>query len=255
MTLRRINHGRGHSYRIDGQKVDGVTTLIKDGLPKPALVNWAARSVAEHVADNLDAVLGMRDMGRDAIVAALKEAPWTSRNQAGARGTEVHVYAERLAAGEEVEVPDHIAGHVEACVAFLDEWKVRPVLTETVVGSRKWRYGGTLDLVADVTNPATGEEQRIIADWKTAASGIWPETAYQLSAYRYAEVYLDDAGEERPMADLGITGGLGIHIRADGYDAVPVRCDEAVFKAFLHIAWVARHAKDNRSLIGEAVQV
>lgn len=255
MTLRRINYGRGHGYKIDGEKVDGVTTLIKDGLPKPALVGWAARSVAEHVADNLDAVLGMRDMGRDAIVAALKEAPWTSRNKAGARGTEVHGYAERLAAGEEVEVPDHIAGHVEACVAFLDDWKVRPVLTETSVGSRKWRYGGTLDLVADVTRPDGGGEERAILDWKTAASGIWPETAYQLAAYRHAEIYLDDDGAEQPMADLGITCGYGVHIRADGYDVIPVRCDEPVFKAFLHIAWVARHAKDNRSLIEEAVQV
>lgn len=256
MTIQRIESGRGHWYKVDGQKVDGVTTLIGDGLPKPALTRWAAKSVAEHVADNLEAVLGMRDMGRDAIVAALKEAPWTKARAGAAKGTEVHKLAEKLIRGEEVEVPDHLAGYVESCVAFLDDWKVQPIIVERPVAHRRWRYAGTCDFVGIVHRPLNKPEylrHTAIVDWKTAASGVWPETAYQLSAYRYADAYLDEDGAEQPMADLNIGAGYAVWLRADGYDVLPVECGERVFKDFLHIAWVARAAKANRELIGEAV--
>jgi hypothetical protein len=251
VSIQRINYGRGgHGYKVDGHKVDGVTTLINEGLPKPALTRWAAKAVAEHVADNLDAVLGMRDMGRDAIVAALKEAPWTSLNRAAVRGTEVHALAEQLVHGTEVEVPEPLSGHVESYVRFLDEWKVKPVIVEAVVASRKWRYAGTTDGVVYVR----GNIDPVIIDIKTSVSGIFPEVAYQLAAYRYAEVYLDGKSE-KPMADLGIGGGYAIWVRGDGYDVVPVDCNDRVFKDFLHIAWTARAARTNKELVGEAVQV
>src|SRR5690606_5155939 len=147
VTLRRYETARGHWYKLDGVKVDGVTTLISQGLPKPALMYWAARCVAEYVADNLDAVNAMAEAGRDALVAALREVPWAQRDAAAVRGTEVHALAERLIHGEEVEVPEHLAGHVESYVRFLDEWKPDPVIVEAPVGSRRWRYAGTVDMV------------------------------------------------------------------------------------------------------------
>jgi hypothetical protein len=135
--LRRINTGWGHRYELDGRKVDGVTTLLKDGLPKPALVGWGIKSVAEYVADNLDSVYGMQPMGRNAIVQALKQAPYSQRDEAANRGTDVHALAEKLIHGEEVEVPDALRGHVDAYVKYLDEWKPEPVIVERPVGHRK----------------------------------------------------------------------------------------------------------------------
>jgi hypothetical protein len=249
MALQRINAGRGHYYKIDGVKADGVTTLLGGGMPKPALPNWAAKSVAEHVADNLDAVLGMKDMGRDAIVNALKGIPWSKAREAAAKGTEVHAIAAELIHGRMVEVPDYIAGHVEGYVKFLDKYKVEPILVESVIGHRKWRYCGSLDMVARINGTVA------IADIKTSGSGIYAETSYQLAAYRYAETYLDDSGAELKMADLGIERGFAIWCRADGTDLIPVRCDERRFKDFLHVMWVARCAwadKDN-SPIGDII--
>jgi hypothetical protein len=250
MTIQRINGSRGHWYKIDGKKADGVTTLIGKGMPKPALPYWSAKSVAEHVADNLDTVAGMRDMGRDSIIAALKGVPWSQRDAAAKRGTEVHSLAEQLIHGAEVEVPDELAGHVESYVKFLDEWQPRPVLVEKTVAHRQWRYSGTFDSVLDLP-----DGRRVIADIKTSRSGIFAETALQLAAYRYAQVYLDDDGAEKPMEDLKITGGLGIWIRADGYDVLPVECGEREFKDFLHVAWVARTADrfKDASPVGEAL--
>ncbi|NKV11056.1 hypothetical protein GS909_07910 [Rhodococcus hoagii] len=31
---------QGHWYKLDGEKADGVTTLLGNGIPKPALINW-----------------------------------------------------------------------------------------------------------------------------------------------------------------------------------------------------------------------
>jgi hypothetical protein len=258
VTLQRINCGRGHGYKIDGQKVDGVTTLIKGGMPKPALMYWSARTVAEYVADNLDQVVGMGHMGRASIVAALKEIPWTRRDEAGAKGTEVHGYAERLARGEEVEVPEHIVGHVESAVEFLDDYRVEAIRLEAPIGSRRWRYAGTCDLLADVTLP-DGQRVRAVLDYKTAGSGIWPDVALQLAAYRNAEIYLDSDGNEQSIADLGLSEtAYAVWLRADGYDVYPVHVGEQPFKTFQHLAYVARRINDKtgdlKGWLGAALQ-
>lgn len=246
MSITRINRGKGHSYKIDGERADGVTTLIGDGLPKPALMNWGIKSVAEYAADHLDLLVEMAPMGREAIVAALKQSPYTDRDNAARRGTEVHTIAEQLIHGTAVPVPEEIAGHVESAVKFLNEWNPKPVLVEAVVASRKWRYCGTLDLVADMPN---GE--RAILDYKTSRSGIFGEAALQMAAYMHADVYLDANGEEQPMPE--IQSAYGVWIRAEGYDVIPLDVGEETFKTFLHVATVARRSKGIRDLVGDAL--
>lgn len=245
MTFKRINTGRGHWYKLDGQKVDGVTTLIGDGLRKKALEAWGIKSVAEYAADHLDRLVEMQPMGRDAIVAALKQSPYTDRDKAANRGTEVHALAEKLIHGQEVDVPEELAGHIDSYVRFLDKWQPKPILVEATVASRRWRYAGTLDCVYDLP-----DGRRVLADIKTSRSGIFGETALQLAAYRYAEFYIDDNGDEQPMADLNITHVQGLWIRGDGYDVLPITADEQQFKNFLHVAWGARWSKTARDLIG-----
>jgi hypothetical protein len=64
-ATRRVNRGRGHSYLLDGAPVPGVTTILGQGMPKPALIDRrvvidleagaAARIYIEKLAD-LDAL-------------------------------------------------------------------------------------------------------------------------------------------------------------------------------------------------------
>lgn len=241
-----------HQYRLDGKHIPGVTTLIKGGLPSPQLMYWSARTVAEYVADHEAEVEQLRSMGRAPMVAALKETPWAARDKAGAKGTEVHALAEKLVVGEEVEVPDHLVGHVESYVDFLNTIQPHPLLVEGRLYSREHWYAGTLDLVADIPEHIAAQMPQLgprpILDIKTA-SGIYAETAFQLAGYRYAEHYIDADGSEQSMADLGITGAAAIHVRADGWDLVPVRADEYVWKRFLHIAFVARCAKEMKEYV------
>jgi hypothetical protein len=234
-----------HRYKLDGKWVDGVTTLIKGGMPAPALMYWSARSVAEYVAANRDQVERLYDMGHAPMVAALKEVPWQFRDEAAVKGTDVHMLAEQIVGGEEIDVPEHLVSHVEACIAFLDEWQIKPLLVEESVASRQHGYAGTLDLVADSRYAPTA-----IYDYKTSKSGIFPESAFQENAYAFAEFY-GTGGEEHPMPE--IQAALGVHIRADGWDVYPLEFGKHVFEEFLAIAEVARiakRAKGNRSQLG-----
>jgi hypothetical protein len=231
-----VFYEKSHRYKLDGSWVPGVTTLIKGGLPAPALMYWSARSVAEWVADNESGVEQLRQMGRGPMVQALKEVPWEKRDTAAVRGTDVHDIAERLVHGEEVDVPEHLAEYVESCVRFLDEWQPKTLLAERPVAHRAHRWAGKFDYIGELP------DGRIpLIDWKTAASGIWPETAFQLSAYSHADFYIDDEGNEHPLPE--ITDTWAVHLRPDGYDVIPVKGDDATYNEFRHIAYVAEAAK------------
>ena len=239
-----------HWYTYNGTKLPGVTTVLGKAMPKPALVGWAARSVAEFVADNPLEVEALRSAPRDTMVAELKEAPYRQRDAAANRGTEVHGYAERLVKGEEVEVPPELAGYVDAYVQFLDEWSPRPVLVEATVANLRWGYAGQLDLVADLPS---GE--RALLDLKTSR-GVYPDMAVQVGAYRHAEIYLDDTGAEQPMADLGITASYIVHVRADGYQVIPVDSGEDTsYKTFLHLLWLSRRIDEMPAWLGDPAPI
>lgn len=233
-----------HQYWLDGKRVPGVTTLIKGGLPAPALTYWAARTVAEYVADHEAEIEQLRNMGRGPMVAALKETPWSARDKAGVKGTEVHALAEQLVAGNEVEVPDHLVGHVESCVRFLDEWRPTPLVVEKSVAHRTHWWAGRPDLIAQMPDGRIA-----LLDWKTAASGIFAETAFQLAAYRHAEFYAPEPETEEPLPPIDWCAA--VHLRADGYSVIPVKADTETYKQFRHIAFVATVAKTAKELIGE----
>ena len=244
--LTRKNYGKGHSYYLDGEKIPGVTSILGDGLAKPALVNWAARTVAGYAVDNWD-TLG--ELSVSARLKTLEGAHYADRDAAGKRGTEVHRLAEQLTKGAEVAVPDELAGHVESYVRFLDDHDIAPVLTESSVVYLKPlnEYAGTLDLIADF--PHLG--QRLLCDIKTARSGVFPDNALQLAAYRYATSYLDGTGLE-PMPE--VDGCAVIHVRADGYSLVSLEAGPAEHRFFLYCRQLWRWQNEaSKTVVGEDI--
>ena len=117
---------------------------------------------------------------------------------------------------------------------------LEPVLTERPCASRKWQHAGKFDFIG-----RTRDGRTVIGDWKTSASGIWPETCLQLAAYRHSEFYVDEDGTEHPMPE--VDGAIGVHLRDDGYSVFDMRADEDVYKAFLHVQYVARTAADMKN--------
>jgi ribosome-associated translation inhibitor RaiA len=247
MSAGLVFYEKSHRYKLDGAWVQGVTTLIKGGLPNDSLKYWAARTVAEWVADHADLAERMEAAGgRNPFVAFLKEIPFQKRDDAAVRGTDVHDRAERLVHGEEVDVPDHLAGYVQACVAFLDEWQPTPIATERPVAHREHRWAGKFDALLRLPDGRVA-----LVDFKTA-TGIYPETAFQLAAYSHAEFYVDDDGTEHPMPHTDFRAA--VWLRSDGtYDVIPVKADDEVYREFRHLAFVAgaaKRAKGNKTTPG-----
>lgn len=243
--IRRKETAKGHYYvDADNQRVPGVTTILSGGLPKPALINWAANSTAEYAVDHW-AELG--DLSPSQRLKKLQGARYEEKDRAAKRGTEVHNLGEQLARGEEVEVPEELVGHVESYVQFLDEFQVQPVLIEVTVMSHQYGYAGTLDLIADF--PTLGK--RLLCDLKTNRSGIFGETALQLAGYRYADTYVDESGAEVPMVE--VDGCAAIHVRADGADLIPVTAEERQLRQLRYAQQIAEFDKSSRDLVGAPV--
>lgn len=243
--IARRNHGRGHSYTVNGEKWPGVTTILGGGYPKPAIAKWAARTCGEEVLDFWNELAELPPSER---AERVRTAPDRDRDAAARRGTEVHHFAQRLAAGEEVDVPDELAGHVDAYLAFATEWQPREVLVEAPLACMRWRYSGTLDLVADLADGL-----RWLLDIKTTRSGVFRESALQLSGYRFADWALDAAtGLVVPMPEVDRCGV--VWLRGDRtYEVVPVDASEATHRVFLYVLQVAAFDKRD-DLIGEALR-
>lgn len=250
-------HGNGHSYYLDGEKCPGVTTILSKGIPKDGLIGWASNIPANFVANTLttarsgdrvrivadDLVEQLREwqatrtgskvikwddatpLPRGAIADALASLRFRDRDEAAGKGAEVHRFGERLAHGDEVEVPDELRLHVESYVRFLNEWEPTNAIVEGVVINRRWRYMGKFDILADFpgkvwsSGPWQGRPVgRGLLDLKTARSGIFADVALQLQGYRFGETLLT-AGGETPMPEVDFVAA--IHVRADGYDVIP----------------------------------
>lgn len=248
---RRIRAGSGHRYVDDeGEPVDGVTRIIGEGVPKPALVDWAARETAGYALDHWETLGAMGSADR---LRAMERGRFDRQKAATVRGTTVHDLAARLLHGEQVEVDDALVGHVDACLSFLEQWHVDEIAVEAMVVNREWRYAGTLDLLAYVDgNDLAGDDLGIaVVDWKTGGSGVFAETALQLAAYAHAEAYVVE-GVEHELPKIG--RGLAVWLRADGYDVLPLDIGPSTFRSFLYAQQVAAfRARPRGDVIGDAL--
>src|SRR5690349_15702169 len=210
MTLKYSE--KSHRYWQDGKPIRGVTGLISGGIPKPAIPPWGYRLIAEFVADHPTDVEDMRRHGRDTLINSLRGLPDKRRDDAGARGTEIHALAEKIIYGTEVDVPDRLWPYVDGYIRLLDEWGVEPVLTERSVGNRTHWYAGRLDGVVRIPRLSDG---LILWDLKTSR-GIYGETALQTAAYALAEHYVEDDAPDVEIPMPVIERTVVVHITDEG---------------------------------------
>jgi len=242
--IRRVDTAKGHHYvDANNRRVPGVTSTLSGGLPKAALINWAGNATAGYAIDNWDELAKLPTSER---LRRLQGGRYEDRDKAANRGTQVHKLAEQLITGAEVPIPEELAGHTESYVQFLDEFEPQPVLVEGTIYSIKYGYAGTLDLIAEF--PTLGK--RLLVDVKTNRTGIFGETALQLAGYRYAETCIID-GEPRPM--LEVDDCAAIHVRADGFDLIPVVAGPQQFRNFLYAQQIKRFDDESRDLIGSPI--
>ena len=218
-----------HRYRLDGRQVANVTTVLSGGLPKPQLVNWAARTVAEYVATDPEGVDRLRAMGWEPMVKALAAVPDQRRDEAAARGTRFHDLADLVSQGGPVEVAPALADMARGYVRWLDTWSPDVVLTESIVASRTHRYAGRFDLLAWLGSP----RRLWLLDVKTSRA-VYGDTALQCAAYARAEFYVTPDGDEVPLPPVERIGVLHVtDMGTDLYDLGDVDAAWAEFQAAL----------------------
>lgn len=232
----KIAKGGGRLYNWKGENFWSVTTVL-DALPKPALMYWAAKLVAEFSVDNLDT---LKSLDRTAAVQLAKGAPNRDRDKKADVGTAVHEAVEALILDK--PLPDWdatVAKHMDQFLQFVKDFDVHFEASEAQVFNRTERYAGTFDFTAVIPKlPSLGYAgPKCLGDVKTG-KGIYPEVALQLSAYANGEfIGLPNGTEiEMPIFDVG----AALHLRPNKYALVPVRIDEEVFLAFKYVREVWR---------------
>lgn len=178
---------RRHAYTFNGTPVPGCTTILRRIGKGDTLIQWAASQAAEHVLASFEEGMSRSDIVR--ICGDAKMAWNTARKEAADIGANVHAYAEAVLLGEtppKLLTPEAEAG-ASAFESWLREHMVRPVAVERRVFSKAHFFAGTTDLVCHI-----GKRLSVV-DFKTS-SGIYPEYALQLAAYRLA--YCEEQGFE-----------------------------------------------------------
>lgn len=216
-----------HRYKVDGEFVVSVTTALK-GIPKDALVRWAAKTVAEHAVDKLATVAATVDaMGTGPAVAMLASVPESQRDTAAVRGTEIHEIAERYIRGEAVEVPAELMPYVRGYARYVDDYEPESVYDEIMVANTVHGYAGKLDSLQRVRDLHDG---LVLVDYKTSRK-LRGQYALQCAAYRYAEFAQLPDGTCIDMPS--VENVYILHIRPDAYDLVPVDAGPITFQRFL----------------------
>lgn len=223
----RRNHGRGHSYTLNGAKQDGVTTVI-DTMGKPSLINWAAETTAKAAVDQWEELAALPVSAR---LDRLTRARWEVSDTAKINGTKVHGWAEAVVAGRAVDVPPEYAGAVEALARLMDAYRMDPVVVERPVFHAFHGWAGTPDLLCGMGTTLW------LIDWKTGRR-VYDEVALQLSAYAHATHYLTPAGtvaEWMPPERCGV-----VHITTDSATLYPVDAGDATYTVFRYLQQVYR---------------
>lgn len=245
----QVNLNRKRYYALaDGTKLPSVTTILSTALNKPALVGWAAKTVAEEALANLPQIVRMSRTDRDGAIKFLKGRPYAQRDEAADAGTAAHKLAEAYILGQpyEVPAPDTDLGRTLAqFVKFLEDFRPEFEATEAVVANTTIGYAGSLDAIARV--PMLGN-RLLVWDWKTSKSGPYPEWALQVAAYARAEhLWLPDGTKVDMPA---IEGAAVLRLRPNFYAVHRVDADLdtllAAFAAARHIAsWALDGANES----------
>ena len=226
--IQTISRGGSRFYvnPITQDKVPGVTSILSM-LPKPFLQYWSAKMVAEFAVDNFGAYSALIMNGqRQAAVDLLKAAPRRYTTERADIGTEVHDIYESLSRGEQIgRVSRDAEPYVQHFDQFVKDFQPNFLMNEETVFSDKHRYAGSFDWIAEIGGEV------VVGDWKTTKN-TYPEVALQLAAYRHADYVQRADGSQAPLPK-NITGGAVFHVSPDGYELIPMKCDEEVFDVFL----------------------
>ena len=226
-----------HHYYWNGQgpipNVSGILQVVDKSGP---LIGWSKRITAEAALKHRHELAAWIDsFGEDSAVQMLTKAATVQRDRAANAGSEIHQFAEAIARGQDVEVPEDLAPYVAAYRTWVSRFEPEYLAAEEMVCSVKYNYAGTLDAIVRIAGEVW------LLDYKTS-KGVYLETALQLAAYGNAD-FIGKPGDPKRYAIPPIDQYGVVHIRPEGAELVPFDV-EGAFEAFLaakHLAaWRTR---------------
>lgn len=151
-----------HYYWIDGEFVPGVTTILDQAAP----VGY-----------------GLMAFFKNNSVDEINK----KSNEAKEFGSLIHDAIERLLNGEELDLtsPEYNLTKIKKHLMSFHNWfhefnpDLDSIQSEQIVGSKEYKYAGTLDLACKK------DGELWIVDFKTSA-GIYPNYERQVAAYKHA---------------------------------------------------------------------
>lgn len=229
-----------------GETVPGVTSIL--GLrAKPFLVTWAAKLAAELAVESIDVLPGMVAKDPQGTIDYLKFASKRFTRKAADTGTAAHGIFERISLGEPIgaltpELAPFAAHFLDFCEKHNPVWEH----VEATVWSEKHGYAGSFDAIGVI------DGKRVIIDNKTTRSGVHDDVAWQLAAYRYADVILEESGAIVPLPE--VEGAIVLHVRPEGWAVHPIDTSPETFAEFLQLREVHRWEKEKtRTLVGRPI--
>jgi len=172
-----MNKLKAHTvYKINNKRVPGVTTIIGGqlGWNKRALLKWTEAEVTKgnnpsKIRDNA------AEIGTLAHALIHDHIKLKINQKSKSKPVNLDEYSKA--------VLDEAKMGLEGFLKW--EEKIKPVYkaTEMLVTNRYYKYGGTLDLIAEI--PTEEGTELALVDFKTS-NGFYPEMIIQLAAYSLA---------------------------------------------------------------------
>lgn len=243
------------------QRFTSVTSLLRDGLPKPQITYWALKRAATYAVDACDLWTPLLADDKQGAIDLIKNSPWRESSRAAERGSQMHALAEQINLGQSPDVPDDMQPYVDQYLDFLRTHQPTFLMAEAQVFNVTYSYAGTLDAIVEIAGST------YVMDMKTTdrdpdgeqARPPYPEVALQLCMYAHAEkvalvptervqtgrgryyTYIETLPFE-PMPQ--VDGALALVVSPYDWTLTPVRIDHEVWNAALAVREVARFQAD-----------
>lgn len=245
---------KGRVYKIDGNNVPSVTTIL-NALPK-SLAQWASDAAANFAVEN------WQELSGEPLTKRIDRIRYAHRdvvNRAALRGTEIHDYGDKLVHGEKVDIPQEYAGAAQAWARTIDAWGIEPLATEAAIANLSHGFAGRGDLWGTI---GARDSARAYIDLKTGKA-LYESVVLQCTGYDGAEIWQPDGpASEQPYEPVDLI--YVAHILPDDVRMVPVRGASgaprpglAEWRQFLYVKqvwqWLDAHGyKGDDQLLGEA---
>jgi hypothetical protein len=202
--------------------VPSVTTIIKNGIPKPALMPWAAKMAAEHADANWYRLSKLPPAER---VQEIKSAYKVYTEKAANLGTLVHKLIECWSTGQPYpEWDKDVEKFVDQFINFMTTIRPQFIESEVTVWSRTYGYAGTADFIALI------DGKTVLGDVKTGRN-LYPEVGLQLSALANADFIIREDGTEEEIPTIDRMAAL--HVRPRSWNLNYVAKTDECFECFL----------------------